>query len=129
MHPNEELARQLIHLINAGDREALANLYTDDCAIHFPGRSRLAGTYRGIGEYLAKLQSLPPGATVKRELHDALGSDDHAVQLLRSTIEIAGRSHSFNGVVVMHVRDGRVSEAWVHQEDDYALDEFLASIQ
>jgi ketosteroid isomerase-like protein len=128
VHPNEALARRLMDVLDAGDRQALADLCTDDCVIHFQGRSHLAGTYRSIDEYLLKLQSLLPAAIVKRELHDALGSDDHAVQLLRSTVEIDGRAYSFNAAVVMNVRHGKVSEAWVHQQGDYALDGFLASV-
>lgn len=29
----------------------------------------------------------------------------------------------------MHVRDGKISEAWVSIADQYALDEFLNSLQ
>ena len=45
MHPNEQLARREIELINAGDYDALAVFYTDDLVIHYPGRNPLAGSH------------------------------------------------------------------------------------
>jgi hypothetical protein len=42
VHPNELLARPEIVLINAGNFDALDDLYTDDLVLHFPGRNPLA---------------------------------------------------------------------------------------
>jgi hypothetical protein len=127
MHPNELLARREIELIDAGDLEALDDLYADDLVVHYPGRSPLAGSYPAQ-EFIAKFESLLKDGTLTRELHDALGTDDHAVQLLRVTASASGRSHSWNAVVVLHVRDGKFSECWIHVDDQYALDEFLDSL-
>jgi hypothetical protein len=30
--------------------------------------------------------------------------------------------------VIMHTRDGKIAEVWVHVEDQYALDRFLNSL-
>jgi hypothetical protein len=65
---------------------------------------------------------------VTRQLHDALGSDDHSVQLLNVTANARGRSHSWQLVVVMHTRDGKISEVWLHIGDQHKLDEFLNSL-
>lgn len=128
MHPNEELARREIEFINAGNSEAVDELYADDFVLHYPGRNPLAGTYRKVGEFLTKLEQLLEGGNLKRELHDALGTDDHSVQLLRVTAQAQGRSHTWDAVIVMHVRDGMFCEAWFHVDDQYALDEFLTSL-
>lgn len=127
MHPHELLARREIELINAGDSDALEDLYANDLVIHYPGRNPLAGTH-SVREFLDRFQALLKDGTLTRELHDALGTDDHAVQLLRVTASVGGRSHSWNAVAVMHVRDGRFSEAWLHVDDQHALDDFLNSL-
>jgi uncharacterized protein len=127
MHPNEALARREIELINAGDLSALDALYADDLVVHYPGRNPLAGSHTAE-EFLAKFQAVLNGGTLSRELHDALGTDDHAVQLLRVTASVGERSHSWNAVAVMHVRDGKFSEAWLHVDDQYGLDDFLNSL-
>ncbi len=128
MHPNEQLARREIELINAGDFDALRELYADDCVLHYPGRNPLAGDHANLDEFIVKVERVFGDGVVKRELHDALGTDDHAVQILDVSADVGGRSHAWRGVVVYHVRNGKFSEAWVHVEDQHALDEFLNSI-
>jgi hypothetical protein len=82
-----------------------------------------------LQEFLDKVRGLiGTNGTIARELHDALGSDDHAVQLLTGTADARGRSHAWQGVVVMHTRDRKITEAWVHIGDQYGLDEFLNSL-
>ena len=45
------------------------------------------------------------------------------------TATATGRTHSWDAVVVMHTRDGKISEAWaVTIQDIHALDEFLNSL-
>jgi ketosteroid isomerase-like protein len=127
MHPNEALARREMELIDAGDLESLRELYADDLVIHYPGRNLLSGTSQ-VDDFLAKFQALLGNGTLVRELHDALGTDDHAVQLLRVTASVGERSHSWNAVAVLHVRDGKFSECWIHVDDQYALDDFLNSL-
>ena len=52
-----------------------------------------------------------------RGVHDLLGSDDHAVGLLRITAA-RGHHHVDMPVVhVVHVADGRVREVWAHPVD------------
>jgi ketosteroid isomerase-like protein len=128
LHPNEELARREIELINSGDLAALDQMYADELVFHYPGRNPLAGDYRNVDEFLTKAQELLGEGTLKRRLHDAFGSEDHAVQLLDVTAEVGDRSHSWRAVIVMHVRDGKFSEVWLHIDDQYALDEFLNSL-
>jgi ketosteroid isomerase-like protein len=121
------LARREMELIGAGDLESLQELYADDLVIHYPGRNPLSGT-SGVDDFIAKFEALLGKGTLVRELHDALGTDDHAVQLLRVTASVSERSHSWNAVAVLHVRDGKFSECWIHVDDQYALDEFLNSL-
>lgn len=127
MHPNEALARREMELLKAGDLEALEHIYAPDLVIHYPGRNPLSGTHP-VQEFLSRFEALLGGGTLARELHDALGSDDHAVQLLGVSASAKGRSHSWNAVAVLRVRDGRFSECWIHVDDQYALDEFLNSL-
>jgi uncharacterized protein len=127
MHPSEALARREIDLLEAGDLDALAEVYAPDLVIHYPGRNPLSGSH-SLDELVSKFEALLGDGTLERELHEALGTDDHAVQLLRVTASAQGRTHSWNAVAVLHVRDGRFSECWIHVDDQYALDEFLNSL-
>ena len=120
MHPNEALARREIDLISQQDVEAHRRLCADDCVFHYPGKSALAGTYRGLPEFMARLEEVFDGVTITRELHDALGSDDLAVQVLRVTATAGDNSHTWRVVWIMHVVGDQFSEAWALVDDQYA---------
>ena len=97
-------------VIHPGDMAAVAGMYTDDFVLHYPGRGPLGGTHDSFDGFLAKARALMgEDGSVKRELHDAFGSDDHAVQLLTVTGNAKGRSHTWQAVVLMHVRDGQIT--------------------
>ena len=51
----------------------------------------------------------------------------HAVGLHTATGERDGRRLSVHAVLVFHLRDGTVVEAWEHYDDSRAVDEFLGS--
>jgi len=130
-HPNEELARSEMEATLRGDFEGMLDHYTDDVVLHYPGRNALSGTHRGkdgIREWARKIDELlGAGGSLKRTLHDILASDDHAIQLVSVEARRAdGRSASWNAAVVMHVRDGRISEVWLNIDVPYAVDELLA---
>lgn len=128
MHPNAALARREIELIRAGDLDALGDVYAPELVVHYPGRNPLSGTHP-VQEFLSKFEALLGDGTLTRELHDALGSDNYAVQLLRVNAAAHGRSHSWSAVAVLRVRDGKFTECWIHVDDQYALDEFLNSLE
>ena len=109
--------------------EAAGALYTDDLVLHYPGRNPLAGDHRDLDGFLDRFRSLlGEDGTITRQLHDVLGSDDHAVQLLTVTANARGKTHTWRAAVVLHVREGKISEAWIQVTDQYGLDEFLTSL-
>jgi uncharacterized protein len=130
-HPNEELSRSEMEAALRGDFEGMLAHYTDDAILHYPGRNALSGTYRGkneIREWGRKLgELLGEEGSLTRTLHDVLASDDHAIQLVSVEARRAdGRSARWNATVVMHVRDGKISEVWLNIDDPYSVDELLA---
>ena len=126
---NEALARREIEALNANDLDAVRAMYTDDFVLHYPGKNPLSGDHRGIDGFLAKVRALMGSeGKVTRELHDALGSDDHAIQLLNVTADVKGQKHTWHSVIVIHPRDGKIAEVWIHIDKQDELDEFLNSL-
>jgi ketosteroid isomerase-like protein len=130
-HPNEDVARNEMEAALRGDFEGMLDHYTDDTVLHYPGRNALSGTHRGkdgIREWGRKIDELlGPGGSLRRTLHDILASDDHAIQLVSVEARRAdGRSARWNAAVVMHVRDGKISEVWLNIDDPYAVDDLFA---
>jgi ketosteroid isomerase-like protein len=129
MHPNEALARREIAALASGDEATLRDLYADGFVLHYPGNNPLAGDHPNFESFMAKVwQLFGDGATVTPVLHDALGNDQHAIQLVTVTANAKGKTHTWHSVAVLHTSGGKISEAWIHFQDQHAVDAFLNSL-
>jgi ketosteroid isomerase-like protein len=127
MHPNEQVLRDLDAAQQADDAEAFMSHFTEDVVVHMPGRSSLAGTYKGKAEFMEVFQRFmerAPGYAF--EPHAYLADDEHGVSMQRSHYEREGKRLDTNDTFVCHFRDGKVSEVWFSTDDPYGTDEFLA---
>ena len=126
-HPNEERFRAGYKAFQNADMDALRNEYlAPDVIWHSPGRNPLAGDYKGVDEVLgsfAKMFELS-GGTLSVEIHDCLANDEHGVVLGVARAEREGKRIENKYAHVVHLRDGKVAESWIHQDDQYAVDEF-----
>jgi ketosteroid isomerase-like protein len=108
-----------------GDAAATVACYHDELTLHWFGRSPLAGTHRGKAAAVAALVRVIQ--LTKRqllEIRDVIASDDHGVLLTRERFERDGRMLELDRVLVFHVRDDRLFECWLYDEDQRAVDEF-----
>lgn len=126
-HPNEDLIRDGYAAFARADIDALRrDFFAADVRWHFPGSSPLAGHHQGadpVAGMFRLLGQLSDG-THRVELHDVLGNDDHVVALHTARAERAGRRLEVNAVVVFHIRDGKLAEAWTLHSDPQSVDEF-----
>ena len=125
-HPNLDLVRRGYVAYGTGDMDTVNELFADDIVWHVAGRSPLAGDYSGKEEvfgFFAKLQEMSDG-TSKVEVHDMLANDTHGVALVTESGTRSGRSHQGHATHVFHLLDGKVTEFWDAQTDQYAADEF-----
>jgi len=127
-HRNEELLRRGYEAFARGDTDTLRKVFADDIAFHQPGHSPLAGDFHGIDQVLGYFASIAQrsAGTFRAVLHDVLADHEHAVGLHTAEAEREGRHHSGRVALVVHVRDDKISEAWVHPFDLYADDAFWA---
>jgi ketosteroid isomerase-like protein len=128
-HPNEEIARSATEALSKGDMETFLGFHADDTVVHFPGRSPMAGDYRGkdgLAQMFQKQMQLldsPP----EIENHDILANDDHAVILNKTRGTRGGKTLEQQQVVVMHIEGGKIAEVWLQFSDQQALDEMASS--
>ena len=126
MHPNEQVLRDIDAAQSAGDMEGFLSHFADDVVVHMPGRSSLAGTYRGKAEFADVFQRFmerTPGYGF--ESHAYFADDQHGVLLQRSHYARGDQTLDTNDVFVCHFRDGKVTEMWLSTDDPYGVDEFL----
>jgi hypothetical protein len=122
---NEAAIRRYCEAWRNGDLAAILDCYHDDLVLHYFGRSPLAGDHRGKAAALAVLARVQQ-LTNRRllEIHDVLASDDHAVILARERFEQDGRQLEVRRVLLFHIRDGRLAEGWIYDDDQRAVDEW-----
>jgi ketosteroid isomerase-like protein len=125
-HPNADLLAAQIEALARGDIDAAMSYYSDDVVFHYPGRNPLSGDYRGKGEVLALLSKVMQitNGSFRPEVHDVLASDDHVAALVTVRAERDGTSVEWLSVDLFHVRDGALSEHWVHEVDQEVVDQF-----
>jgi uncharacterized protein len=126
-HPDEEVVRRGYDAFSRGDMQALRELFDPDVVWHSPGRSQLAGDYRGVDAVLGffgRTMELT-GGTFRVEVHDVVANDEHVVGLHAVTAEREGKRLQDSNTLVVHVRDGRTSEVWQFWADQYAADAFF----
>jgi hypothetical protein len=124
----EAVARRFVDALGRRDPGAMSAELADDVVYHFPGRSPVAGTYRGRDEVMGLFGAFGRvlGGPPETELHDLTVGSDHVVELATHRAARDGRAFEWRAVRVYHVRDGRIAEIWLCLEDQYALDEYLA---
>lgn len=112
---------------NTGNLAGLAELFAEDAVWHVGGRGQLSGEKRGRDATFAYFGQLGErsGGTFRAELHDVVGGDTHTVGVHTSTGEREGKRLSERTMLLFHLRDGKVTEAWEHYEDSGRVDEFF----
>lgn len=126
-HPNEDLARRGYAAFATGDMGVLSELFSDDIRWHSPGRSPIAGDFKGKEEVLGSFGRIAEltGGNFTLDIHSILADDEHVVALLTTHAEReGGKTYDGIGTQVFHVRDGEVTESWFFDGDQYAADEF-----
>jgi uncharacterized protein len=123
---NTALLKRAFDAFTRGDAETLKELIAEDVVWQVPGRSPVAGTYRGHEElfgYFGKIMELSAG-TFHAEIHDTLATEEHIVNLERLTATRGNKQLDVDLILVVHPREGKIAEVWDRFSDQYAWDEF-----
>ena len=111
----------------AGDRAALAACYHDDFTLHYFGRNPLAGDHRGKMAALAILAEVTRRTSRKLlGIIDIMAGPERGALLVRERFERDGKAREFERLLVYAVRDGLLGECWVWDQDQAAIDAYLA---
>ena len=111
----------------AGDRPAAFALFADDVVGHVPGRSPVAGEKRGKAAVVGYIEDAFARAhgDVTVELLDSLVGRDHIALLVRERLVAPDRTLDIRRANLYRVVDDRITEIWIFENDQYAVDEFF----
>ena len=126
LHPNIAIVRRFYHAFISRDTQTLWSIAGDDLGFHVPGRSEWAGDHRGREALLGLFYRLgeAAGRSVRIELHDIVGGEEHVVGLHHVTASRNGKSLDLNGTATCHIADGKLTEVWLGWQSQRAFDEF-----
>jgi ketosteroid isomerase-like protein len=123
----EAVVRQLVDALDRRDGAAIGALLSDDVVYQFPGRSVVAGTYRGRDEVLGLFRAFGAlfDAPPSMASHDVVASEAHVVELATYSASRGGAAFEWNVARVYHVDGDRIGEVWLMIGDIYTFDAFL----
>ena len=122
----KSLVRRTYQDFESGDLDLLGVVMAEDVVWHEPGRSSLAGHYKGPEAVLGFLGQLKArsGGTFKIEVLDVLSEPERAVVLQRDTATRKGKALDVIAAVEFEIHHGKITEVNVYQADAYGFDEF-----
>lgn len=123
---NQQEVRAAYDEFISGGVGSVIHLFADDILWHIGGRNRLTGDYKGkyeVNRFFFDLIELTEGSFVL-EVDDVLGSDEHAVVLVRERARRNGVVHDMNAVHLWRLRDVQFTEFRRLPQDTYRDDEF-----
>src|SRR4051812_34239073 len=120
--------RRYLAAMESGDRETAFAFYADDLVAHVPGRSSLAGVLHGREAFAAYVRDVVARVDeIELELIDVLAGAERVALLVRERLRGPTGEIEIRRANVYRIRDGRIAEIWIHEADQYAVDEFLAA--
>ena len=123
---NDALVRRIFDAFARKQGFALRGLFAEDAVWTVPGRSVMAGTYRGREEIFRFLARLPKetDGTYGSELRDVLASEERAAALYRARGRRGARELELDQVLLFRIADGLVQEVLALPSDPEAFEAF-----
>ena len=130
-YPNEQVIRTMFDAYSRGDDGTLRRVLADDVVYHLPGRSPMAGDYRGRDAVLQlwdRQKDAMGGQPYRVEFLGMLSDGERTILLTSGRAEGRERTLAWRGVNEYTVRDGTVAECRVYIDDLYTFDDFWSSL-
>ena len=122
----ESVVRHAYQDFESGDLDLLRVVMGQDVVWHEPGRSPLAGDYKGLEAVLGFLGQLKArsGGTFSVEILDVLSEPERAVVFQRETATRNDKTLDMIAAVDFEIHQQKITEVTVYQADTYQFDEF-----
>ncbi|MER5218358.1 nuclear transport factor 2 family protein [Streptomyces sp. NPDC002838] len=122
-----DIARSYFQAVQAGDMATLGELLDADIVWHQPGTNQFSGEHKGrdaVFHMLGSMMETSRGTFAIDKIHTLMGNGD----LVAATIHFTGRhddaSMSMDGVDLLRIAGGKITEMWLFSADPAAEDAF-----
>ena len=111
----------------ANDLRAIVDCYHEEVVFHYFGRSPLAGAHRGKAACLAILKQVREKTNRRLvSVRDVLAGEHFGLIVAVERFERNGASVEIERMLRYSVRDGKLAECWIYDEDQRLVDEHWA---
>lgn len=111
----------------ANDLRAIVDSYHDEVVFHYFGRSPLAGTHRGKTACLAILKQVREKTNRRLvSIRDVLAGEHFGLIVAVEHFERDQSPVEIERLLRYSVRDGKLAECWIYDEDQRLVDEYWA---
>ncbi|TDC82643.1 nuclear transport factor 2 family protein [Micromonospora sp. KC606] len=124
---NIDIARTYFEAVQTGDMATLGELLDEAIVWHQPGANQFSGEHKGrdaVFEMLGSMMETSRGTFAIDKVHTLMANGD----LVAATIHFTGRlddaSMSMDGVDVLRVNNGKITEMWLFSADPATEDAF-----
>jgi len=126
-HPNVIRYSNALQAFNDNELDTARNAFSKDMVYRFPGRSPIAGEYRGIEQFfkvLHLLKDMTAGTlTIKPQI--VMANDEAVMVYARATAQRGGRTLDIDQVNLYRFNEeGKIFEGRAIPVDLYAYDSF-----
>ena len=126
----ESVIRRAYQDFETGDLDLLGTVMAQDVVWHEPGRSNLAGDYKGPEAVLGFLRDLreQSGGTFNIEILEVVSQPERAVVFQRETARRGDNVLDVIAAVDFEIHHSKITEVTVYQADTYQFDEFWGDV-
>lgn len=123
-HPHEQLLRDAYAAFGRGDLDGYWAACREDFTFNVPGRSRVAGSYKGRAEFMRLIGAVMElsSGQFEEEVVDVLANDSHGVVLAIHRFSRNGAPKEYQTAHVYDIRDGKLAECWEQPRDPAVFD-------
>lgn len=118
----------LVEAFNRRDLEPVSKLFADEIVLHYPGKSRISGTYHGkegLFDFWQKQFKLS-GGNFQGKVISVCQGEGSLILVMEVLVEHAGEKLSWQRINRYKIVDGKFVEAWIFEGDQYAADMVFA---
>lgn len=114
-HPNVAVINRMTKAVFENDRDALAEMFTEDMAFHVRGPLPCAGDHTGAGGFLGALGTIfeLTSGDVKLEQLLCVAEDGWAAEWEHAVFGRDGRTLEAKDAFIYRFEDGRIAEMWM----------------
>ncbi|CAL9279237.1 MULTISPECIES: nuclear transport factor 2 family protein [Streptomyces] len=124
---NIDIARTYFQAVQTGDMATLGELLDEAIVWHQPGANQFSGEHKGQGavfQMLGGMMEASQGTFAIDKIHSLMGNGDLVAAAIHFTGRRGDTSMAMDGVDLLRLQNGKITEMWLFSGDQNAEDAF-----